>query len=133
MMKVLSIFLMSYYSIGLVFFPMADFSYMKDMSAMHEHCSHEEHDLTFHDFISEHLFCFGATLEIIEGDFEDEGELPHQSSFSHTPDIVFTLLPVNISASFNIQYNSNCKSYIVTNNSIVFKGYLSEVFRPPLV
>ncbi|MEI7596895.1 MAG: hypothetical protein WCK02_14185 [Bacteroidota bacterium] len=56
MLKTASAFLVIFYSIGVLVFPLGDFSVLKDLPQIYKHCKfHEDKDMSPVDFITDHL------------------------------------------------------------------------------
>ena len=129
MLKFVSIFLITYYTLGSTLLPLGDFSRLVDLPEMYRHCKNtEDKDMTFVDFITDHLIDIDGLF-----DKHDHGD----KQKPHTP---LNFHPQQIQASFY-------KPYIADMNSMVFevtKDYIpfivnevsfchhNRIFRPPI-
>ena len=56
MIKAINIFLLAFYSFGILCLPMGDFSALQDLPEMYQHCqATEDKDMTPLDFVTDHL------------------------------------------------------------------------------
>ncbi|PQJ12281.1 hypothetical protein CJD36_000545 [Flavipsychrobacter stenotrophus] len=126
MKQIVITFLLAYYGIGAILFPMGDLSFMRDLPQMYQQCAQEDPDINLCDFVVEHL------LNIHDGDEAEEHDKPHQAVYNHIP--VQTLITFYAKAKSPIII---VKEFIIKQKYSIFKttsfrpGYLSGVFRPP--
>jgi len=75
---ILSKFLITFYSLGTIFFPMSDFSIIENLPKMYEHCkATEDKDMTALDFVTDHLINIDSLFD--NHDNGDE-QKPHKSN-----------------------------------------------------
>ncbi|MBX7094726.1 MAG: hypothetical protein K1X56_08400 [Flavobacteriales bacterium] len=64
MQKAILYLLLSFYSLGVFLLPKGDFSYLAELPEMYHHCkSQEDKDMTWVDFISDHLINFDGIFD----------------------------------------------------------------------
>ncbi len=129
LIRITSIFLLTYYLIGNLCLPQGDFSSLTELKEMYDHCkATEDHDMTVVDFITDHLINFDCLI-----DNHNKGDLQK----SHT----------------SLQYHHQAQNYFLTKKFIVdtevcsvskedlptfqvriyYSNFRSSVFRPPIV
>ncbi len=130
--KISLIFLLTYYSLGIVYFPMCDFSMIKDLPKIYQHCKlTEDANLTVVDFFTEHLIDFDKLLDEKETNHQEK---PHQNQAQHISNSfvqVITAQPTTILKQFLYHRLSEKKySKYFNNYSFIFNG---EILHPPIV
>ena len=132
MKKAVIIFYTFYYTFAMIAFPMCDFSMVKDIPQMFQHCKEtEDKDLTAFDFITEHLIDFDCIFDNHDKGNEQKSHQPntnHQPTYSvqlaTPPQVVLAekQVFVEIATSINANYLND---YSFTHSFCVF--------RPPIV
>lgn len=125
--------LITLYSLGLVFLPMSDFSVIRDLPKMYDHCKEtEDKDMTAFDFVTDHLINIDSLFDKHENGDEQK---PHKS-------IDYTL---HHSGSFffqEIRHMEFKSDKIVISSSLLISDYkksmyahnpLFSIFRPPII
>lgn len=130
--KTFSILLLTYYSFGILFLPMGDFSVLKDLPKMYEHCKeNEDKDMTSLDFVTDHLL---NTDGLFDSHDNGDKQKPHSPVHTHHQTQLVVFQPF---ISFDFKDKSfrffEPTLYSVYFNSFVKSGYLSTVFRPPII
>lgn len=128
MRQLVTIFLLAYYGLGTLLFPMGDMSYVRELPQMYDHCATEDPDINACDFVFEHLL----NIHDEDDDAGEEHEKPHQAMYGHAPvQVVATQQhsKVIIPVSFILWYNK--ATFPLTPGDAFRRGYLSGVFRPP--
>lgn len=127
MRRLAVIFLLLYFGMGNILFPMGDMSFIRDLPQMYSRCAQEDPDINIADFVVEHL------LNIHDNDDEpEEHEKPHQPVYHHVP--AQTLITLNTfyvphpTILFDTQL---CTTYPLISNQGFLPGVLPGVFRPP--
>jgi len=129
--KAVIIFLTLYYGFATVFFPMSDFSMVKELPKMYQHCKEtEDPSLTILDFFTEHLIDIDA---VFEGHEEDKSEKPHQNQISQitTYCVQITTPQEAVNNSKTYFQDKEQKKYCnyQNNYSFIFNG---EILHPPI-
>lgn len=111
---------------------MCDFSMMKDLPKMYQHCKQtEDPNLTVLDFFTEHLIDFD---EFLEGHEEDKSEKPHQSHVNQITNYCVQLVTPQQTISNVKTYCEHTSQkkycYYQNNYSFIFNG---EILHPPIV
>jgi hypothetical protein len=129
--KISILFLLSYYSLGIVFFPMCDFSVIQDFPKNYQHCkTTEDPNLTVIDFFTEHLIDFDKILDEKEN---DRNEKPHQNQFHHITTIFVQLVtqpqttitkPLHFIQSTEKKYSKYLNNYCFI--------YQNKILHPPI-
>ena len=114
-------------------FPMCDFSMVKDIPQMYQHCkATEDKDLTAFDFITDHLIDFDC---IFDSHDENNEQKSHQSNINHrltfTVQLNTTPTTIVIVQKQAIAIAKNTPNFFYSNN-YSFTHSLC-VFRPPIV
>ena len=129
--KAVVIFLTLYYSFAIVFFPMCDFSMVKELPKMYQHCKEtEDPNLSVLDFFTEHLIDID---EIFEGHEEEKSEKPHQSQINQitTYCVQIATPQQTLCNSKKYSWHTKQKKYCNYQNtySFIFSG---EILHPPI-
>jgi hypothetical protein len=131
-MKVFLSFFLLYWALGMLIFPGGDFSALKDLPQQYEYCREtEDKDMTFLDFITDHLVNFDGLFDKHEEGDEQKPHKPVQynqyNSVSYISqyykDIqvskpVYTEIKILFAATFSNQYSFQ---------------FLPAIFHPPAV
>jgi hypothetical protein len=128
MRQVIVTFLLVYYGLGTILFPMGDLSFVRDLPQMYHQCAQEDPDIDLCDFVVEHL------LNIHDGDEAEEHDKPHQAVYNHIPmqSLITYFTKVKIqSTTSNILIIKT--KYPILQNTSFRPGYLSAVVRPPAI
>ena len=112
-------------------FPMCDFSMIKDVPKMYQHCKEtEDKDLTVLDFITDHLIdvdCF------FESDDKNDEPKSHQSNSNHQPTCTVQLASqtqaILIEKQVFVEITTSINAHYLNNYSFT---HLFCVFRPPI-
>jgi hypothetical protein len=133
MKNILAKFLIFFYSLGTIFLPMGDFSAIKDLPKMYEHCkATEDADMTVIDFITDHLINIDG---IFDKHPNGDDQKPHN-------DVDFKLGNYTITLffqEFNVLEFKTAKvvieSKVVISNykkSIYSFNHIHFIFHPPI-
>ena len=129
---ILTNFLITFYSLGTIFFPMSDFSIIGNLPKMYDHCkATEDKDMTPLDFLTDHLINVDSLF-----DKHDNGDTqkPHKSNdypFHHSITTFYQEIKViefktpRLSISTKV-LNFNYKNSLYLHNPIF------SIFRPPI-
>jgi hypothetical protein len=134
MKKTAQIFLLLYYSLGTIFLPMSDFSTLKGIPKMYEHCkATEDKDMTVFDFVTDHLVNIDGIFDKHENRDEQK---PHKSvDFTIHHSVCQIFQEIN-----TIEFKNSTQ--FVASNQIKISNYktslssfniMASIFRPPIV
>lgn len=130
--KITILFLLSYYSLGIVLFPMCDFSTIQDFPKIYQHCkTTEDPNLSIIDFFTEHVVDFDKFLEEKE---PNSKEKPHQTQMHHISNSfvqVCTQQP-SVITKLNCHNHFTEKKYSQYFNNYCFIFY-NKILHPPIV
>ncbi len=130
--KITILFLLSYYSLGIVLFPMCDFSTIQDFPKIYQHCkTTEDPNLSIIDFFTEHVVDFDKFLEEKE---PNSKEKPHQTQMHHISNSfvqVCTQQP-SVITKLNCPNHFTEKKYSQYFNNYCFIFY-NKILHPPIV
>lgn len=130
--KTFVIFFTVYYSLGILFLPMGNFSTLSDLPEMYNHCkANEDKDMTPLDFITDHLLNIDGLFD--KHDNGDE-QKPHSPIHIHHQAQIVAFQPFT---SFEFE-NKNAHYSEPTllsfqSDNLIKSDYISKVFRPPIV
>ena len=128
--KTVSIFLLVFYSFGTFCLPVGDFSVLKDLPQMYQHCkTTEDKDMTLLDFITDHLINIDGVFD--KHDNADK-QKPHQPvQYQQDGCSVFSFVsyfPITFT-----QFYTKEKKQVAQIHNFIPSGFISTIFRPPIV
>jgi hypothetical protein len=128
--KTVNIFLLAFYSFGTFCLPLGDFSVLQDIPEMYRHCkATEDKDMTPLDFITDHLVNIDGLFDKHDKGDEQKPHTPIQ--FRHSQ--IQTTFLVN-QFEFSVSKPMPSKNKLpVYSEVFYFSGYISKIFRPPIV
>jgi hypothetical protein len=123
------IFLFIYFSFGAFLLPNGDFSILKDIPNMYHHCKlNEDKDMTFIDFITDHLINIDGCLD--KHDHGDQ-QKPHKYNLHSNLQIHLFCAIDKFEISFkNSPYIKKQEDIICESSS--FDNYISSILKPPI-
>ncbi len=130
MNKLLSLFLLSYYSIGVFCLPLGEFSFLRDLPAMYQHCqSAEDKDMNCFDFITDHLINIDGLFD--EHDQQDE-QRPHSPlrTTIHAQQTIYDSIQAE---PFPEPTHSTIKNTFFQKDDQLTTEPNSEIFHPPVL
>ena len=129
MTKFLSALLLCFYASGMLCLPMGDFSYMRIIPDMYNHCKlTEDKDMNTLDFITDHLINIDSLFDQHAGGDEQKPHQPLQNqhrillSNYFQPKAELSIEPISFSKK---RYNFNLDDTLPLD-------YTSDIFRPPI-
>ena len=131
MIKAINIFLLAFYSFGILCLPMGDFSALQDLPEMYQHCQATEHkDMTPLDFVTDHLINIDGLFDKHSNGDEQKPHSPIQNR--HISQILAFQFPTafNFKAA-NIFFEK--KLHLFHSENFIKSEYISKIFRPPIV
>jgi hypothetical protein len=130
--RIISIFLLIYHSFGTLLLPMGDFTVLKDLHDMYEHCRvNEDKDMTPFDFVTDHLLN-------IDGFFDSHGDGDNQKPHSPTH-IHYQVHLVTFQSFVSFDFRDKTIPYFEPKlrsnyvDNFIKSDYISLLFRPPIV
>ncbi|WP_133242681.1 hypothetical protein [Flavobacterium psychrotolerans] len=130
MRKSASIVLLLYFLLGIFFLPMGDFSVLKDIPDMYRNCKeNEDKDMTFVDFITDHLVDMDAIFD--KHDKGDE-QKPHKYTYHN-----HSIVQVNCKAE-KIEFKNTNLIFSIKKESgyhapLFCSTYISSILKPPIL
>ena len=124
--------LITFYSLGTIFFPMSDFSVIGNLTKMYDHCkATEDKDMTPLDFVTDHLINVDSLFDKHKN---GDSQKPHKSNdyslhhsittfYHEIKGIEFKTLRLSISTNV-LKFNYE--------NSLYFHNPIFSIFRPPI-
>lgn len=131
MVKVINIFLLAFYSFGTLCLPTGNFSALQELPEMYQHCkATEDKDMTPLDFITDHLLNLDG---IFDKHNSGDEQKPH-SPIHNQPISQITAFQFRSGFNFKIAHIFfEKKLYFFHSDNFIKSGYISNVFRPPIV
>lgn len=134
-MKSIAIVLLTLHTLGSILLPGGDFSYMRSLPQMYQHCKAEDDDLDVKDFVVEHLLNLEDVLQFFEaGSEKEKNDKPHQP-YQH---VASMQSPVIVARVFNFAIKATSytgmvkQTYPIRNEPELPSAFLSQIFRPPI-
>ena len=129
---ILTKFLITFYSLGTIFFPMSNFSIIGNLPKMYDHCkATEDKDMTPLDFLTDHLINVDSLF-----DKHDNGDTqkPHKSSdytIHHSITIFYQEIKVIEFKTPRLSISTNVLKFNY-KNLLYFHNPIFSIFRPPI-
>ena len=132
MKKIISILILTYYSLGILLLPMGDFSVLKDLPKMYEHCKvNEDKDMTPLDFVTDHLLNIDGLFDKHDN---GDGQKPHSPThLHHQSHIVAFQSFISFVFENKISHYSESTLLPIYSTNFIKSDYISKIFRPPIV
>jgi len=131
---ILAKFLIIFYSLGMIFLPMGNFSGLGDLQKMYEHCKvTEDKDMTPMDFITDHLINIDGLFDKHQNGDEQKPHKPFEFSIHYPISLFiqeFNCFDFKNSKTFVSSYEIKISNY---KNTLYFYHIIPSIFRPPIV
>ncbi len=129
-MKRISVILIClYYLFGNLCLPGGDFSFLVDIPPMYKHCkATEDKDITFFDFITDHLINFD---ELFDSHNNGDEQKPHQPPAKTVNSFQQPVFYATNILSNNPEFKTLKINYYFLESKHIF-DYKNFVFRPPI-
>ncbi len=123
------------YSFGIVCLPLGDFSLLKDLPAMYQHCkATEDPGLGVLEFLVEHVSGVGQIMEGIEheNELDEDGDKPHAPIYP-TPTVTYIYYTTPFfTAPKASKILPICNEFPIYKKAIYTLAINTSVFRPPI-
>ncbi len=136
MKKAVNIILLAFYAFGTFLLPMGDFSLLKELPQMYQHCkATEDKDLSIFEFLTEHVSGIGQMMEATEHetDQEEDGDKPHSPDQFHFKQQTAFYYYQEVKKSPPIKPTSLVKTKTELKDQVYISDYISKIFRPPII
>ena len=128
MKKGIYIFILTYYSVGSIFLPLADFSIVANLPQLYAHCKEtEDKDMNIFDFFTDHLLNIDG---IFDAHDNGDDQKPHKP-FHHKINSSFAFLDFNPLIKLSQTKIINQEIVIFPTNFYHF-DFIGNIFRPPI-
>lgn len=127
--KIVSLFLLVFYSFGTFCLPLSDFSVLQDLPAMYRHCkANEDKDMTPIDFVTDHLVNIDGLFDKHDKGDEQKPHTPPQNLHHSQSNISFVTYFYFSLANFSPE----AKRATIHVVEFLPCDHNSEIFRPPI-
>lgn len=131
MIKIINIFLLTFYSFGTFCLPMGNFSSLQDLPEMYQHCkATEDKDMTPLDFLTDHLINIDGLFDKHNNGDDQKPHSPIQNQH------ISQLVAFQFSTVFNFKTENIFfleQLYLYHIDNFIKSEYISKIFRPPIV
>jgi hypothetical protein len=129
MKKAIYILLLVFYSLGTLFLPLGDFSFLQDLPQMYQHCkTTEDKDMTAFDFITDHLINIDSIFDKHDNGDEQKPHTPVQYQ-SLQQQTIYLVNEFEIPSTKPISLKNKFPDYPEIFYS---SDYIFKIFRPPV-
>lgn len=130
---ILSKILITFYSLGTIFFPMGDFSVIENLPKMYAHCkATEDKDMTPLDFVTDHLINIDSLFDQHSKGDEQKPHKPFEYNLHHSISQFIQELKSFDFKGEKIFVSSDQIKISNYKNTLYSHNVIASIFRPPI-